>query len=50
MFTLRVLACALTFTAALAELVDETKIMTCVFNSGLEDDLDWDLEFEGYES
>ena len=53
MFTLRVLASALTFTAALAKLVDETKIMSCVYNvneSAQDDELRFDLEFEGYES
>ena len=50
MFTLRVLACAISFTATLAELVDETEIMTCVVNSKFEYLQNFDLEFEGYES
>ena len=50
MFAFRVIVCAISVIAALAELIDETNIEICVQKTEGVEELTWDLEFEGYKS
>ena len=50
MKSFRVIFCAISIVAALAEIIDQTNIEVCVYTDKQEDELSWDLEFEGYKS
>ena len=50
MFALRVIISAMTVKAALADVIDETSIQVSLYTFAEKDELNWDLEFEGYKS